>query len=141
MTYGENASGSARVATLPRPANRLEQIASTRAAAIAAFGALLAISLIYKTRGLGSAYWIDEGLSVGIGSHPLWDIPHLLLQDGSPPLYYMLLHIWRGWFGTSEFATQSMSAVIGLLCVPAAFWAGDVTMGRRVAWAAALLAA
>jgi hypothetical protein len=120
---------------------RLERAAGTRAAAMAAFGALLAISLAFKARGLGSAYWIDEGLSVGIGSHPFFDIPGLLIQDGSPPLYYMLLHIWMGWFGTSELATQSLSVIIGLLCVPAAFWAGNVMMGRRVAWAAAAIAA
>jgi hypothetical protein len=143
----------ARVARLPRgsqapPGGRrarlragFERAADTRAAAIAAFGALLAISLAFKARGLGSAYWIDEGLSVGIGSHPLFDIPGLLIKDGSPPLYYMLLHVWMGWFGTSEFATQSLSAIFGLLCVPAAFWAGNVMMGRRVAWAAAALAA
>src|SRR5215211_3381885 len=142
----------ARVARLPRrakhepgasssPRERLERAAGTRAAAIAAFGGLLAISLAFKARGLGSAYWIDEGLSVGIGSHPLFDIPRLLIRDGSPPLYYMLLHVWMGWFGTSEFATQSLSAVFGLLCIPAAFWAGHVMMGRRVAWAAAALAA
>src|SRR3954453_19165530 len=120
---------------------RLARAADTRAAAIAAFGGLLAISLVFKARGLGSAYWIDEGLSVGIGSHPLFDIPGLLIQDGSPPLYYMLLHIWMGWFGTSEFATQSLSTIIGVLCVPAAFWAGNVMMGRRAAWAAAGIAA
>ena len=146
---GDSVDSPARVARLPRRAKRdrgdlrerAQRIGSTRAAAIAAFGALLVISLAYKARGLGSAYWIDEGLSVGIGSHPLFDIPGLLVQDGSPPLYYMLLHIWMGWFGTSEFATQSLSAIVGLLCIPAAFWAGDVMMGRRVAWAAALLTA
>src|SRR3954451_22795070 len=143
----------ARVARLPRGAYRrggergsglrarVERAAGTRAAAIAAFGGLLAISLEVKARGLGAAYWIDEGLSVGIGSHPLLDIPGMLLKDGSPPLYYMLLHVWMGWFGTSEFATQSLSAIFGLLCVPAAFWAGDVMMGPRVGWAAAALAA
>jgi uncharacterized membrane protein len=120
---------------------RVGRAAGTRAAAIAAFGGLLAISMAFKARGLGSAYWIDEGLSVGIGSHPFFEIPGLLIKDGSPPLYYMLLHIWMGWFGTSEFATQSLSAIFGLLCVPAAFWVGNVTMGRRVAWAAAAIAA
>src|SRR3954468_15392003 len=143
----------ARVPGLPRGAHRrgaergagmrarLERAAGTRAAAIAAFGGLLAISLAFKARGLGSAYWIDEGLSVGIGPHPLFAIPGLLLKDGSPPLYYMLLHVWMGWFGTSEYATQSLSAIVGLLCVPAAFWAGDVMIGPRVPWAAAALAA
>ena len=120
---------------------RLERAASTRAAPIAAFIGLLLVSLAFKARGLGSAYWIDEGLSVGIGSHPFFDIPGLLVQDGSPPLYYMLLHVWMSWFGTSEVATQSLSAIFGLLCVPAAFWAGNVMIGRRVAWAAATLAA
>jgi mannosyltransferase len=152
-TTKDSVASHARVARLPRGdqrqphapqrglRGRLERAASTRAAAIAAFGGLLAISLAYKARGLGSAYWIDEGLSVGIGSHPFFDIPGLLIQDGSPPLYYMLLHVWMSWFGTSEFATQSLSALIGLLCVPAAFWAGNVMFGRRVGWAAAALAA
>jgi len=105
------------------------------------FGGLLAISFAFKVRGLGSAYWIDEGLSVGIGSHPFTDIPDVLRQDGSPPLYYMLLHVWMSWFGTTEFATQALSTIIGVLCVPAAFWAGNVMFGRRVAWAAAGIAA
>src|SRR4051812_63838 len=152
-TTKDSVASHARVARLPRGDQkqphapqrgvrpRLERVASTRAAAIAAFGGLLAISLAFKVRGLGSAYWIDEGLSVGIGSHPLFDIPGLLVQDGSPPLYYMLLHVWMGWFGTSEWATQSLSTIIGLLCVPAAFWAGNVMMGRRAAWAAAGIAA
>jgi hypothetical protein len=151
-TTPEQADTGARVARLPRhgpdaapgaPAapGRLARLAATRAAAIALFGALLIVSLAYKARGLGSAFWIDEGLSVGIASHPLADIPGLLRQDGSPPLYYMLLHVWIGWFGNGEFATQSLSAIFGLLCVPAAFWAGNVMMGRRVGWAAAAIAA
>lgn len=120
---------------------RFERALDTRAAAIALFGGLLVISLAFKLRGLGSAYWIDEGLSVGIGSHPLFDIPGLLIQDGSPPLYYMLLHLWMDAFGTDEASTQALSIVFGVLCVPAAFWAGWTIYGRRVAWAAAALAA
>ena len=116
-------------------------MSKTRAAAWLAFGLLLCISLAYKARGLSSAYWIDEGLSVGIGSHHFLDIPGLLQQDGSPPLYYMLLHVWMSWFGTSEFATQSLSAIFGLLTVPTAFWMGNQMMGRRVAWTAAAMAA
>jgi mannosyltransferase len=112
-----------------------------RATKIAAFGLLLCVSLWFKARGLYTAYWIDEGLSVGIGSHPFTDIPHVLRQDGSPPLYYMLLHVWMSWFGTGEFATQSLSTVIGLLCVPVAFWAGRELFGTRVAWTAAAMAA
>ena len=43
---------------------------------------------------LGESLWMDEGLSIGIASQPLFDIPHVLRVDGSPPLYYMLLSVW-----------------------------------------------
>ena len=153
MTSLEHKEATAPVARLPRRTlrgfaepspdrrARLEAITRTRAFAIAAFGALLVISFWFKVRGLYTAYWIDEGLSVGIGSHPFTEIPHLLRQDGSPPLYYMLLHVWMSWFGTKEFATQSLSAIIGVLSVPAAFWAGRVMFDKRVAWVAAAIAA
>ena len=48
-------------------------------------------SLYVRTRQLGVGFWIDEGLSVGIADRPLLDIPGVLRQDGSPPLYYVLL--------------------------------------------------
>ena len=49
-----------------------------------------------RTAELGIGFWIDEGLSVGIADRPLTDIPAALRKDGSPPLYYMLLHFWLG---------------------------------------------
>jgi hypothetical protein len=125
----------------PAERGRLSEIARTRAASIALFGGLLAISFALKVRGIGSAYWIDEGLSVGIASHPLTDIPGVLRLDGSPPLYYMLLHVWQGWLGSEEVATQTLSLIIGVLCMPAAFWVAHSLFGRRAAWATAALTA
>ena len=63
--------------------------------------ALTAVSLWIRTRVLGAGFWIDEGLSVGIAHHPLTAIPHLLREDGSPPLYYLLLHVWIGFLGVA----------------------------------------
>lgn len=100
---------------------------------------LAGFSLFLRTRALGSPLWIDEGLSVGIGSHHLADIPAVLREDGSPPIYYMLLHIWMSVFGRSEAAIQSLSTVFAVLAVPAAFWAGDSLLGRRTAWMAAIV--
>jgi mannosyltransferase len=95
---------------------------------------LLALSLFLRTRGLDAWFWIDEGLSVGIASHPLGDIPEVLRKDGSPPLYYLLLNVWIDVFGRSEEETHLLSLGFALLCVPAGLWAGWSVFGRRAGW-------
>ena len=37
---------------------------------------------------------MDEAITTGIASHPLSAIPGILRHDGSPPLFYLLLHFW-----------------------------------------------
>ncbi len=46
-----------------------------------------------------SDLWLDEALTVDIARLPLHDLPSFLRRDGAPPLYYVLLHVWMGWFG------------------------------------------
>jgi mannosyltransferase len=55
----------------------------------------------------------------------------VLRQDGSPPLYYMLLHFWVDLFGTSENATHALSLVFSTLTIPAGLWAGWSLVDRR----------
>ena len=102
---------------------------------------LVAISLYIRTRAISSPFWIDEGLSVGIASHPFGDIFHALREDGSPPLYYLMLHFWMEAFGRSEENTHVLSLVFALLTIPAALWAGWTLFGRRTGYVAAALAA
>jgi mannosyltransferase len=120
---------------------RARAVSSARIAAPLGIGALLAVSVLLRTRELGVGFWIDEGLSVGIADRPLTDIPGVLRQDGSPPLYYLLLNLWMSVAGRSEESVHALSVVFGVLCVPVAFWAGWTLFGRRTAWIAALLAA
>ena len=75
-------------------------------------------------RGRHVWYWLDEGISVGIAAHPLSEIPALLRNDGAPPLYYGLLHVWTSLFGMSEAATHLLSVAFALVALPVAFWAG-----------------
>jgi hypothetical protein len=103
--------------------------------------ALTALSLWIRTRILGAGFWIDEGLSVGIAHHPFTSIPHLLRQDGSPPLYYMLLHVWMGWFGDGERATHTLSLLFALACIPLAYWVGRSLFGALTGWVCAVIAA
>ncbi len=83
---------------------------------------LTALSAFMRTRYLSGGFWMDEGIAVGISSHSLTAIPGILRYDGSPPLYYMLLHIWMSMLGDGEAATHSMSALFGVACVPVSFW-------------------
>jgi hypothetical protein len=124
-----------------RPALRESVNVSGLLAGTALLAALMGISLYLRTRALDGPYWIDEGLSVGISSFPLSEIPGVLRQDGSPPLYYALLHVWMDAFGSSERATHALSILFALLAVPAALWAGWSLFGRRAGWLAATLAA
>ena len=84
---------------------------------------LTALSVALRTGALDAGYWIDEAIAVGIASHEPAEIPALLRQDGSPPLYYLLLHAWIGMFGDGEAATRSLSLLFAALAVPAAWWA------------------
>lgn len=102
---------------------------------------LLALALILRTRGLGTDFWIDDGISTGIASHSLDAIPGVLAQDGSPPLYYVLLHGWMALLGDAEATVYWLSILFALACVPAALWAGWSLFGERAGWACAALAA
>jgi mannosyltransferase len=113
----------------------------TRAASGAALAALLVVAATLGTRAMGAGYWIDEGLTVGLAGHPASEIPGLLRQDGSPPLYYLLLSGWMSLFGSAEAATRALSLLAALAAVPAALWAGRELFGSRAGWAAAAIAA
>lgn len=102
--------------------------------------ALVALAAMLRIPNLGRAYWVDEGISVGIAGHPLAQIPGLLRHDGSPPLFYVILHGWLRWFGSSPVATHSLALATSLAVVVAAAWAGRILFGRAAGLAAAALA-
>src|SRR5215204_6584936 len=120
---------------------RARAVSSARIAVPLGLGLLLAVSVLLRTRELDVGFWIDEGLSVGIAALTHDDIPGVLRQDGSPPLYYLLLSLWMDVAGSSEASAHGLSVACSALCVPVAFWAGWTLFGRRTAWIAALLAA
>lgn len=101
---------------------------------------LLAVSVWVRTRYIGGQFWMDEAIAVGISSHSLSAIPGILRYDGSPPLYYLILHIWMTWFGNGETATHWLSILFAELTVPLSYWAGiSITRSRRAALTCATL--
>ncbi len=110
------------------------------------FDALLLVALVVLALGLRwrtmwASYWGDEAIAIGIASHPVASLPHYLANDGSPPLFYLMLHYWMELFGRSTPATHALSMIGGLLAIPAAWWSGERLFGRRAARGAAALVA
>lgn len=106
------------------------------------FVLLLLVSLFLRTlyiSGMHGQFWEDEALSVGIASHPLSALPGVLRHDGSPPLYYFLLHLWMSVFGSGVVATHAFSVLTSTVAIPVAAWAGWTLFGRRAGLFAAVL--
>lgn len=139
-----SADAMAATAT-PLRARRASLVARVRSQPLVATAAglalLVGLSVALRTQVIDAKLWIDEGLSIGIASHSLVDIPGLLRQDGSPPFYYLLLAVWTDVVGDGETRTHALSLLFAVASVPVAFWAGRAVFDTRAAWACAALAA
>jgi hypothetical protein len=80
-----------------------------------------------------SALWLDEAQAVAIARAPIGRIPALLRQDGAPPLYYVLLHVWMALFGDSDAAVRSLSLVASLAAAAVLAIAARRLAGRTAA--------
>lgn len=86
-----------------------------------------------------SDLWLDEALTVNIASLPLDELPDALRQDGHPPLYYALLHVWMAVFGEGDVAVRALSGVLSLATLPLLWLAGRRLGGPALAWIATVL--
>jgi uncharacterized membrane protein len=58
--------------------------------------------------------WLDEAYSAITARKTLAGIGAALAHDAGPPLYYVLLHLWRAVWGESELALRSLSVLFAL---------------------------
>jgi mannosyltransferase len=94
---------------------------------------------LWAPRGL----WLDEAQSVAIARQPLTGghgitLYQALKQDGSPPLYYLLLHGWIALVGEGDRTVRALSFVLNIACIPPLLILGRRVIGRRAAWVAVL---
>lgn len=81
--------------------------------------------------------WYDEVVSVYF-ANSISNLKNIIL-DYHPPLYYILLHIWKGFFGRSEFALRSLSMLFGLLTIPLIYKLGKRLFNNKAGLASAFL--
>src|SRR5690606_10838474 len=64
--------------------------------------------------------WADEGWTMLLSEGPgVGDVVQALADDQHPPLYFVLLRLWRDVAGDTEFATRYLGILIGLVAVAA----------------------
>jgi hypothetical protein len=74
-------------------------------------------------------------------ARPITQIPRAMLSDTHPPLYFVILRVWRDIFGEGEVAARALSAVASLAAVVMLYLTVRITSGESAAlWSAALLA-
>jgi uncharacterized membrane protein len=93
-----------------------------------ALGGALLVGLLLRLAHLGSEpYWGDEVLSLDIALHfaSVGEMIRYVSEvEFHPPLYYLLLKPWIGWFGEGEAATRSLSLVFSTGTIAAVYAAG-----------------
>ena len=106
--------------------------------------AIMLTGLALRLYTIGSeSLWLDEGFSALAATRPTLEdvLTFIYREDLHPPLYYVILHFWIGWFGDSETAMRILSAIFGTLSIPLVYRLGRDLMDRKTASLAALLAA
>jgi uncharacterized membrane protein len=70
-------------------------------------------------------------------------IKSVIIEEGHPPLYYVILRFWSQCFGSSVGMMRSLSAVMSLLAFPCIYWlCQELFKSPLVGWISiALLAA
>jgi len=85
--------------------------------------------------------WTDEAISVmrAEPTGPLLTRERWL--SGQSPPYFLLLHLWAKWWGTSELALRFLSALLGAIVVGLAYVTALRLCNSQMAWIAATLLA
>jgi hypothetical protein len=96
----------------------------------------------------GQSMWSDEGLSVYRSALSAQEIltntitvDGVETQDTTPPLYFLIVHLFRATAGDSVFAMRFAGVILSSLSIPLIYALGSVSLGRRVGLIAAIFMA
>jgi uncharacterized membrane protein len=84
---------------------------------------------------------LDEAQSVWQTSRSLQGVMYVIAKDVHVPFYFVGLHFWEIFFGTSEFAIRFFSLIFFLAAIPVMFYLAREVYSDKVAYPAAILTA
>jgi len=116
---------------------------SRRSLRLAAMVVVLLTGWGLRTHDIGvRSLWADEGWTMLLSAGPrLDDIVRTMAADQHPPLYFMLLRLWRNVAGDTELATRTLGVLAGMIAVAGVYRLGRALYHPRVGVLAALLLA
>lgn len=88
---------------------------------------------------LTASLWGDESWAATLAIKPYLQIVQIVSRDTSPPLFYLLLHTWMKFFGTSEIAIRSLTFFFFLGTVFTAYLIASYFWDKKTGLLAALL--
>lgn len=109
--------------------------------------ALYVCLLILVCAGMSFFVWmhqslrLDEAQSIWQTSRSLGGVLDVIAKDVHVPVYFIGLHFWEVFFGTTEPALRLFSLLFYLLAIPAVFHLAREIYSARAAYFAALLVA
>jgi mannosyltransferase len=108
-----------------------------------ALAALVALAAALRFTRIGyQGYWFDEGNTVLLVHFSPGQMLGLIPQtESTPPLYYCVAWVWARLFGFQEAGLRSLSAVAGVLAIPALYATAAKLGSRRAGLIVAALAA
>lgn len=69
--------------------------------------------------------WLDEAWSYWFSGRTIRELWTIIPQfETNPPLYYTILKLWEGLFGSTEACLRSLSAVMSIGCIPLIYLVG-----------------
>ncbi|MQA87523.1 MAG: hypothetical protein GEV03_23595 [Streptosporangiales bacterium] len=119
---------------------RVPEILPNLRSVVIAFVVAVLVAGIALRSWAASPLWLDEAQTVAISSLPLDQLFQALREDGSPPLYYLLLHAWMLAFGHGDLAVRGFSAIWSVATLPL-LWllVRRLSGSRSVGWIAVVL--
>jgi mannosyltransferase len=104
---------------------------------------LVVVAALLRFPFLGTqSLWYDEVVTAGLASGGFGDLLKAIPEsESTPPVYYVLLWGWAKIVGTGDAGLRSLSAIAGVLTVPAAYAAGTSLVSRRAGLIVAAMAA